>query len=101
MSIAIKRYPKCYSLTVAAGSSYGGANLTTFPDVCGFLQISNQTNQDVSVKLNGDSQAVFTLPSLSTQVFDWLDLTIYSVDFANTASGAIDVDIEMIAGLQP
>ena len=87
--------PKCWSKTVTTGSTYGAGNGISFANVATFLQIS--TNQTISVKLNGDSNAVFTLAS-GVQTFDSGDLYLTSIDFANSSGST--ATIQVIAGVR-
>ena len=95
MSINIQNYPKVYDVTVAANSSFGGSNLTTFPNNCYFLQISNNTNQTIKVRLNGDSAATFSLAGNAVQQFNPGDVVITIIDFqGGTVSGATSNSVE-------
>ncbi len=70
-------------------ATYGGPAI--------FCQIENQSGaDDVQVRLNGLSAAVFTLGFGDTQIFNAGDLTITEIAFANTTSGAGAIDIQMI-----
>lgn len=93
-NIAIK--PKCYSLIVAPGSVYAD-NLVTFPGIATFCQIFS--SQTVSVQLNGDSGAVFTLLANTGQVFNGGEVHLTSVSFASPMSGMNAANVEIIAGV--
>lgn len=96
------RVPKVYSLTVVGGSTYAANECDILSDTgksAKFCQLSNfSATQDLNVKLNGKSDAVFVLEAGTAQVFNWGDLIISKVAFDNSASGAADVSAQVIVG---
>ena len=90
------RHPKAYEATVNPGDAFGGSHLKTFPgSYVAYLQLTNMNTTTVQVRLNGDSNATFKLYGNTTQVFNVGDVTVTSLDFANTVSGgsASTVDV--------
>ena len=70
-------------------ATYGGPAI--------FCQIENRSaTTALSVRLNGQASAVFTLDAGDTQIFNAGDLTITEIAFANSQSGGDDVDVQMI-----
>lgn len=94
-----RRTPKVYELTVAASSTYGGANLHSFTRELSFTQIDNLSGTTANVRLNGDSAATFTLAAHTSYIFNKSDMNITSIDFSNNASGASSQAIQLIVGL--
>jgi len=90
-------FPVVESNVVANGSGFGAANLIDIVDTYGahavFVQIS--TDADITVRLNGSSSADFTLDAAATQVFNAGDLTVTSLDFANSSGGPAAVQVIM------
>ena len=107
MAFSQNRFPKAAEITVANGSTFGGDNLIDFASywsqggIAVSIQISNldDSSNSIQVQFNGDSEATFTLGASQTQTFSALDLYLTSVDFANTVSGAPDIDVQVIVGL--
>ncbi len=97
MSIASKRKPRVWHLTVEPYSTFGENRLHLEQAV--FLQIQNYSNTPLLVRLNDDELATFIIEAQTTQVFNEGDLTLTSVDFANMESGAEPQDIQVIAGI--
>jgi len=96
-------FPKVYNLTIAAGSTYASNVADIIGDTGGyatFVQISNTGSDDVGVKINGQSGAIFTLAGGDTQVFNAGDLTITALAFDNSFSGAIGTTIQIICAVQ-
>lgn len=85
-------YPRVYTLVVEAGSAF----TTNVADILGdtggyavFAQLTNShTTQAVSVRLNGSTDAVFTLSAAEVQIFNAGDLAISKIEIANNESGA-------------
>jgi hypothetical protein len=67
-----------------------------------FVQIKCTDSSDgVKVKLNGNADAVFTLESNSTQIFNHGDLVITKIEFDNSASGTNEVNaVEVILSIK-
>ena len=100
MKFSTKISPKVYSVNVLSGSAFGTDNLTTFSNTAVSVTLNNLSSYDVYVKLNGDSEAVFTLEQNTTLAFNAGDMHITSVDFQKvTQSGAGTATIEIIAGV--
>lgn len=97
------RTPKVYSKTILGGTTYTTTN--NIIDILGdvdraakFVQLNNKSNADLLVKMNGQSDAIFTLENQSSQVFNYGDLLITKLQFDNSASGAGSVVVEIIIG---
>ncbi len=98
-------YPSVSSLTVTAGTTFTDTGnsvdiLSDFSSFANFVQIDNQTAQDIRVRLNGLTTAVFDLGASETQVFNAGDLQITKIEFDNTASGAVDADVQVIMSVR-
>ena len=65
-----------------------------------FVQIANQGNTPVKCKINGIAGAIFDLGSGETQVFNYGDLTISKLEFANTVSGGSTTAIQILASVK-
>lgn len=74
--------PLCYDLVANRGVLFGTVNRRCWPRPLGFVQINNYGPGPVSVRMNDDGEATFTLPAHWGQVFNAIDLTITSLDFA-------------------
>lgn len=96
-------YPTVYTLTVMNGSSYASNIVDIFGDTGGyavFVQITNQNSTPVKVRLNGSANAIFDLAGNETQVFNYGDLNVTKLEFANTASGGSDTTIQVIVSVK-
>lgn len=96
-------FPKVYSLTCAGGSTYTANSADILGDTGGyatFVQITNLGGNDVSVKINGLSGAIFTLGAGDTQVFNNGDLTVTHLAIDNTTSGAATCIIQIICAVK-
>ena len=88
-------FPAVYSTTCAAGSSYAANTIDIIGDTGSyavFTQLKNTSSDDVTVKLNGLSSAIFTLDANSTQIFNNGDLTLTSIAFANASGSSVIVE---------
>lgn len=67
-----------------------------------FVQIKNSDSSDgIKVKLNGSTDAVFTLEANSTQIFNSGDLVVTKIEFDNSASGTNEVNaVEVILSVK-
>ena len=85
-------YPKVYSLSCGAGSGYVDNEADILGDTGGYAVFAQLTNshatQAVSVRLNGNTDAVFTLSATEVQIFNAGDLAISKIEIANNESGA-------------
>ena len=90
--------PKCFQLTAQPGTTYQD-NAIVFPGVAVFAQIYNKSMGPVSVRLNADPDATFTLDGSTTQVFNSGEVHLISVAFDNSTSGAKPVIVEVIVGV--
>jgi len=96
-------FPKVYSLSCAGGSTYTSNVADILGDTGGyatFIQITNNGSNDVSVKINGLSSAIFTLGNGDTQVFNNGDLTITQLAIDNSASGASTAVVQIICAVK-
>lgn len=86
-------FPKVFTRTIAAGSTFATSNniIDMAVDAGGnaiFAQIENQTNEaGLTVRLNGDVNAVFDLGAVETQVFNAGEMVISQIAFDNSNSG--------------
>jgi len=85
-------YPKVYSLSVGAGTGFADNVADILGDTGGYASFAQLTNshgaQAVTVRLNGNTDAVFTLSASEVQIFNAGDLSISKIEIANNESGA-------------
>lgn len=99
-------YPRVYNLEIAAGSTYTttGNIANILADTGGyavFCQMTNSGSEDVTVKINGKTDAIFTLENATTQVFNVGDLQISTLAFAHEQSGAATtVPVEVLVSVK-
>lgn len=96
-------FPKVYSLSCAGGSTYAANTADILGDTGGyatFVQITNTGGNDVLVKINGLSGAIFTLGNGDTQVFNNGDLTVTKLQVDNSASGASTCVVQIICAVK-
>jgi hypothetical protein len=85
-------YPVVESLTIAGGSDYADNVIDIAGDTGNFATFVQMTStaaagDDVLVKLNGSSSAVFTLVAGTTQVFNSGDISITQIAMQPVSSG--------------
>jgi hypothetical protein len=88
--------PRVYNLTTAAGSAFAANQAPILADTGGtavFAQITNNGAGAVTVRLNGNTNAVFTLPAGTSQVFNAGDLSLSLIEVANGTGSSIPVQI--------
>jgi hypothetical protein len=98
-------YPKVYDLVCLANSQFADNQADILTDTGGhavFVQLTNtHASADVAVRLNGVSDAVFTLEAGTTQVFNAGDLAVTLIEVANTASGILEtVTVEALCSVK-
>lgn len=98
-------YPKVYNLVAYAGQGFGDNDSADILGDTGgyavFCQITNSGTEDITVRINGKTDAVFTLEDGTAQVFNVGDLEISLIEVANTASGAAtDVPVEVLVSVK-
>lgn len=91
-------FPVVFTRTLADGDGFGDGNIIDiigdYGQPANFVQVSNaQGGGDIQVKLNGLAGAVFTLLAGDTQVFNYGDLAVTSLDFANSSGSTADVQV--------
>lgn len=89
-------YPKVYNISAAAGSSFTD-NVADIEGDSGsfalFAQITNRSEDAVSVRLNGMDSAVIDLPGNSTQTFNVGEMTIALLEVANASGNSVEVQV--------
>lgn len=92
---------------IGAGIGPAGVNMAlnvvaTYGGPAQFVQIQNtDASHSIKVKLNGSTNAVFTLGTSSTQIFNHDDLIITKIEFDNSASGTSAVNaVDVILSVQ-
>lgn len=92
--------------SITAGDTYDDDNMSldivdTYGGYATFLQIRNSDSaQDIQVRLNGNSDSVFTVVHASTQVFNAGDINVSAIAFDNSFSGNGAVDtVEVLLGV--
>lgn len=99
-------FPKVFTRTIAGGSTFTTANniIDMTVDAGGhaiFAQIENQSaSQALTVRLNGDTGAVFDLGTQETQVFNAGEMVITSIAFDNSLSGAVDAVVQVLVSIK-
>lgn len=98
--------PKAYTLTLTATHTYTdtGMSIDILSDTGGyatFCQITPTVN--CHMKINGNANAIMSLTGNSTQIFNPGDLTISSLAFDNSTSGASTGSVSILVStrLQP
>lgn len=95
--------PVVETLECEAASTYEDnvVEISTAGGYASFVQMTNtHESEDVTVRLNGVTEAVFTLEAGATQHFSQDDLAITLVEVAHDASGAAaTVNVEVMYGL--
>ena len=96
-------FPVATTLTVVASSVFTDNEFDIITDFGGaaiFTQITNQSGSEaVTVRLNGSTDATFTLGAGLTQVFNAGDLSVTLIQIAQPDSGAADVDVQIIVSV--
>lgn len=88
-------FPRVYNLTVSS-SIFDDNKIDIFKDnnsFAKFVQIHCIDGEDLKVRINGSSEAVFDLPAGSTQQFDYGDIAINRLEFSNEGSIATKVQV--------
>ena len=97
-------YPKVYDFTLLGGSVFADNVADIVGDTGGyatFVQVTNRSlTQDVRVRLNGSTSAVFDLAANHTQIFNTGDLVISMLEFDNSSSGAVDADVQVVLSVK-
>jgi hypothetical protein len=97
-------YPKVYDLTLVGGTTFVDNVADIAGDTGGFATFTQITNksltQDVRVRLNGSTSAVFDLAANHTQIFNLGDLVVSKIEFDNSSSGAVDADVQVILSIK-
>lgn len=91
--------PKCWEVFVPVGYGYGMGLSIEVPGVATSTQIYNFGQVPIRVMLNDDPQAVFTIRADEGQAFERGEVHVYSIDFDNTISGAVDVPVTVLCGV--
>lgn len=89
-------YPVATTVTVSSGEVYGDNEIDIAGDTGNFAAFVQMTNNgtdspddDVLVKLNGSSSAIFTLAAGSTQVFNAGDVSVTHIAMQPVAAGFV------------
>jgi hypothetical protein len=96
--------PKVYKITVEPGSDFTDniidiqSDTNSFAD---FVQIANQSEGSVQIRLNGLNSAVFDLGSKEVQVFNVGDLNIQKIEakLPEEYSGIDSVSLQVISSI--
>lgn len=96
-------FTKVTTVTVAAGTTYTLAdNQVDFVDLYGgpavFCQIT-VAGDEVNMRMNGDSDATMSL-TVGTQIFDKGEVTLNSLAFDNSESGAAEATVTILASIR-
>jgi hypothetical protein len=96
-------FPAATTLSCVAGTTFTDNEwdiLTTYGGPAVFTQITNNGAGSVQVRLNGLSGATFTLGAGDTQIFNNGDLSVTKIQIDNSASGATDADVDILASIR-
>ena len=99
-------YPKVFTRTIAGGSTFATANniIDMLVDAGGpaiFAQIENQdSSQALTVRLNGDVDAIFDLGAPEIQVFNAGEMVISQIAFDNSTSGATAAIVQVLVSIK-
>lgn len=99
-------FPKVFTRTIAGGSTFATSNniIDMAVDAGGnaiFAQIENQdASQALTVRLNGDVNAVFDLGTSETQVFNAGEMVISQIAFDNSTSGATAAIVQVLVSVK-
>lgn len=88
-------FPRVYNIVVASGSEFDNNEADILGDNGGyaaFVQITNKGSNDVDCRINDVEDAVITIGSGETQVFNSGDLLISKLNFEET-DGATTVQV--------
>jgi hypothetical protein len=95
-----------FTRTIAGGSTFATSNniIDMAVDAGGnaiFAQIENQdASQALTVRLNGDVNAVFDLGTSETQVFNAGEMVISQIAFDNSTSGATAAIVQVLVSVK-
>jgi len=100
----INNIPKVYKITVEPGSGFTDnvidiqSDTNSFAD---FVQIANQSEGSVQIRLNGLNSAIFDLGSKEVQVFNVGDLNIQKIEakLPEEYSGVDSVSLQVISSI--
>lgn len=96
-------YPSVSNITVNNGETFDDAVVDIAGDTgsyANFVQITNMGPDDIKIKLNGLSSAVFALEANSTQVFNAGDLVITKLNFLDDVSGGTYADVQVLCSVK-
>lgn len=98
-------FPKVFTRTLTGGSVFTDPNniIDMAVDAGGnaiFTQIENQGSQAITVRLNGDTNAVFDLGATETQVFNAGEMVISQIAFDNSTSGASATTVQVLVSVK-
>jgi hypothetical protein len=96
-------YPYVWTITADNGTTYEDNQIDIIGDTGSntqFCQITNQNEtdgDDVKIRLNGSTTAIFDLKAGATQIFNVGELSLTLIEVDN--SGTNDVDVQVIASI--
>ncbi len=96
-------YPSVTNLTVNAGDGYDDAVVDIAGDTgsyATFVQITNSGPDDLLVKINDLSGAIFTLENGATQVFNAGDLVVTKLSFLDDVSGGTSANVQVLCSIK-
>ena len=102
-------FPRVWDVTAVGGTTF--ATEDNIVDIAGesgghavFVQITNKntagSGEDVKIRLNGLTNATLDLAAGDTQIFNAGDLSVSHIAIDNSASGAGDVDVQIVASVR-
>lgn len=94
--------PRVYKLVVNVGSDFEDNTIDIESDYgkfAEFVQITNQSNEQVKIKLNGLSDAIFELGPKETQVFNYGEINIKKIEAGSVESAEESVVLQVILAI--
>jgi hypothetical protein len=98
-------YPRVWNISADGGSTYEDnvadiiGDTGSYTVFCQITNMSSTDGDDVLVRLNGLTTAVFDLKAGQTQSFNPGELAVTLVEIDNSVSGASDVDVQVFASI--
>lgn len=90
-------FPKVYNVTANSNSSFSENIADILGDTGGYAHFTQITNRseinEIRIKLNESSDAIFLLPAGSTQSFDAGDVSISKIQIENNNEEEVEVQI--------
>lgn len=94
--------PRVYKLVVLPDSDFNN-NVVDLESDYGkfaeFVQIANQSNESIEIKINGLSDAVFELGAKETQVFNYGEINIKKIEAKPVEGASENINLQIILAI--